>query len=74
MQTNCKMKFKFSPFKKAIILKRSHSNRMGLRECAKQIGISAATLSRLERGYMPDLLTYAHVCKWLNEDLNKFLK
>lgn len=68
------MLFKADKFRKDIILKRSLSNRMGMRECASEIGISAATLSRIERGKMPDLMTYAKVCKWLNQNLNKYIK
>ena len=40
----------------------------GVRETAKLIGISHGTLSRLERGYLPDLETFAKVCKWLPID------
>lgn len=40
----------------------------GVRETAKKIGISHGTLSRLERGYLPDLETFAKVCKWLRID------
>ena len=37
----------------------------GLREIAKEIGISAATLSRVEAGRQPDLDTFTRICKWL---------
>lgn len=37
----------------------------GVREAAKEIGISHATLSRVERGYLPDLDTFSKLCKWL---------
>jgi|ERR1051326_3777064 DNA-binding Xre family transcriptional regulator len=37
----------------------------GVREVAKEIGISPATLSRIERGYVPDLETFGKVCRWL---------
>lgn len=40
----------------------------GVREVATEIGISAATLSRVERGNLPDLDTFAKVCKWLRLD------
>jgi len=40
----------------------------GIRETAKTIGISHGTLSRLERGHLPDLETFAKVCKWLRID------
>jgi len=40
----------------------------GVRETARLIGISHGTLSRLERGFLPDLDTFAKVCEWLGID------
>jgi len=40
----------------------------GVRETAKEIGISSATLSRVERGHHPDLETFKKICKWLEVD------
>jgi transcriptional regulator with XRE-family HTH domain len=40
----------------------------GIRLVAKEIGVSPATLSRVERGYMPDLDTFAKICRWLQVD------
>lgn len=40
----------------------------GLRETAKEIGISLATLSRIENGKVPDLDTFGKLCKWLELD------
>jgi transcriptional regulator with XRE-family HTH domain len=37
----------------------------GVRAVAKEIGISHATLSRVERGFLPDLENYEKICKWL---------
>lgn len=37
----------------------------GIREVAKEIGVSPATLSRVERGFLPDLERYQKICKWL---------
>jgi len=45
----------------------------GVRETAKEIGISHATLSRVERGYLPDLETFGKICQWLNVDPGKLL-
>lgn len=39
-----------------------------LREVATEIGISAATLMRIENGRTPDIGTFAKVCKWLKID------
>jgi transcriptional regulator with XRE-family HTH domain len=40
----------------------------GIREVAVEVGISPATLSRVERGKMPDLETFGKVCRWLKID------
>src|SRR4051794_34845723 len=45
----------------------------GVRAVAAEIGISPATLSRVENGHMPDLATFANICKWLNRDPREFL-
>lgn len=39
-----------------------------LREVAAEIGISAATLMRIENGRVPDLGTFGKICKWLDID------
>ena len=41
---------------------------VGVRAAAKEIGISAATLSRVERGFLPDIETFSKICRWLNID------
>lgn len=40
----------------------------GVRQVAKEIGTSAATLSRVERGHLPDLETFGKICRWLGVD------
>jgi transcriptional regulator with XRE-family HTH domain len=45
----------------------------GVRAAAEEIGISPATLSRIEKGHMPDLETFAKVCDWLNIDPAEYL-
>jgi transcriptional regulator with XRE-family HTH domain len=42
----------------------------GIRVAAKEIGISHATLSRVERGFLPDLENYQKICKWLGIEMN----
>lgn len=37
----------------------------GVREVAQEIGISAATLTRVEGGRLPDLATFQKICFWL---------
>ncbi|MBV9865366.1 MAG: helix-turn-helix transcriptional regulator [Abitibacteriaceae bacterium] len=53
-------------------LKRKRGER-GLRETAKEIGISTATLSRIESGKQPDLDTFSKLCKWLGVDAGELL-
>lgn len=48
-------------------LRRERGER-GVREVAKEIGVSAATLSRVERGKLPDLKTFGKICEWLEFD------
>ena len=44
-----------------------------LRETANEIGIGPATLMRVESGRVPDLQTFARLCKWLDVDPRPFL-
>lgn len=46
----------------------------GIREVAAEIGVSPATLSRVERGHLPDLETFGKVCKWLGIDPGEVLR
>jgi transcriptional regulator with XRE-family HTH domain len=46
---------------------------MGIRAAAGEIGISAATLSRIEHGRVPDVETLGKVCKWLGVDPADYL-
>lgn len=42
---------------------------------ASEIGVGTATLSRVERAMkLPDLPTYARICKWLGVPLDRFIK
>ena len=45
--------------------KRGHH---GIRATAAKIGISAATLSRVENGHLPDLENFQKICRWLKVD------
>lgn len=45
----------------------------GVREVAKEIDISPATLSRIESGKQPDISTFGKLCKWLNVDPSAIL-
>lgn len=45
----------------------------GVRAAAADVGVSSATLSRVENGHMPDLETFAKICRWLDRDPREFL-
>ncbi len=45
----------------------------GIREVSKEIGISPATLSRVERGFLPDVETFGKICRWLKLDPREIL-
>src|ERR1700744_5443972 len=45
----------------------------GVRAAALDAGVSPATYSRVENGHMPDLQTFASLCKWLDRDPREFL-
>jgi transcriptional regulator with XRE-family HTH domain len=46
----------------------------GLREAASEIGdVSAATLSRIEQGKLPDVGTFIRICKWLGKPTDTFI-
>ena len=46
----------------------------GLRAAAEEIeGISAATLSRIEQGNLPDVDSFIRICKWLDVPTDTFI-
>lgn len=45
----------------------------GVRAAAREIGVSPATLSRVENGHLPDLENFRLICKWLDIDPNRIL-
>lgn len=49
------------------MVKQKRGNR-GIREVSKEIGISTATLSRIENGKLPDIETFSKACQWLGVD------
>jgi len=54
------------------LLARKRGNR-GIRATAAEIDVSPATLSRVENGHLPDLATFAKICRWLEVDPARFL-
>ena len=53
------------------LLARRRGN-MGVRAAAKEIGISPSTLSRIEKGHVPDVNTLKKICNWIGEETSKF--
>ena len=45
---------------------------MGVRAAAKEIGISPTTLTRIEKGHVPDVGTLNKLSEWLGEEPSKF--
>lgn len=54
------------------MLKEQRGSR-GIRAVAAEIGVSIATLSRVETGKQPDLDTFSKLCRWLNVDPGEVL-
>ena len=49
-------------------------DKKGLRIVAEEIGnVSAATLSRIEQGKLPDVDTFINICTWLNVPSDTFI-
>lgn len=44
-----------------------------LRELAQEVGVSTATLCRVENGAPCDLATFARLCCWLEADPRRYL-
>ena len=42
--------------------------KVGIRATARAIGLSPATLSRVENGQLPDLANFTKLCQWLDLD------
>lgn len=58
-----------------VALLKAKRGKRGLREVAEEIGnVSASTLSRVEKGKMPDLDTFIHLCDWLKISPDQFFK
>ncbi len=50
-----------------------HRGTKGIRAAAAEIGISPATLSRIEKGHIPDIETFEKLCIWLDVEPSEFL-
>lgn len=68
------MKYKAQELKKDLITKRCIENDFSMDEACAQIGISKATLHRLESAKIPDMDTFGKVCKWLHASPSKYFE
>jgi transcriptional regulator with XRE-family HTH domain len=58
-----------------VALLKAKRGKRGLREVAQEIGnVSASTLSRVEKGKMPDLDTFIRLCDWLEISPDQFFQ
>ena len=70
----CDVFYDSESLKKDLRLKRIIELELSMDACAKNIGISKSTLSRIENGSMPDLLTFFKIVKWLKTDFKEYIK
>lgn len=57
----------------ATLQARRRAKRLTLRDLADEIGVSLNTLSRVERGYLPDLKNFQRIVDWLEVPAEVFL-
>lgn len=67
------MEFQKDLFITAILLKRIISNRHTVTKSANEIGISKATLSRVERGFAFQMETFVKILDWLKKEPNHYI-
>ena len=70
----CEVFYDSESLKKDLRLKRIIELELSMNVACKEIGISKATLSRIENGNMPDLLTFFKIVKWLKTDFKQYIK
>lgn len=55
-----------------MVTSKRHRENLTMRQLAELTGISASTLSRIEAGHNPDIVTFGQLCEWLRYDPDKF--
>lgn len=65
--------FDKTEFAKAVKTHRVITLNTGLREVAKKVKVSAATLSRIENEYPTDIDTLLKLCHWMKLPLTQFI-
>jgi transcriptional regulator with XRE-family HTH domain len=57
-----------------LLRQRRRERRRSLRDLADEIGVSLNTLSRVERGHIPDLVNFQRIVDWLDVPADAFLE
>jgi|SRR5215207_2397489 transcriptional regulator with XRE-family HTH domain len=57
-----------------LLRQRRRERRRSLRDLADEIGVSLNTLSRVERGHVPDLVNFQRIVDWLDVPADAFLE
>jgi DNA-binding XRE family transcriptional regulator len=69
-----KSKFHADKFAKEVKTKRVIEEDLGVTKLGNLLGISGATISRIENEvYLPDINTYAKICYWLKKPMSTFI-
>lgn len=53
-----------------LVLAKREERGIGIRAAAREVGISHATLARVEKGFLPDLENYQKICRWLGIEVD----
>jgi predicted transcriptional regulator len=70
----CEILFNTELLRKDIKQKRVIELEISMDICCKKIGISKPTLARIEKGNMPELITFFKLIKWLEKDAHEYIK
>jgi transcriptional regulator with XRE-family HTH domain len=58
----------------AVLRARRREKHLSLRDLHELTGVSVNTLSRVERGHIPDLNNFRRIIEWLDEPAERFLE
>lgn len=66
--------FDSAGFAESLSTKRIIKLKIDLRKASELCGVSAATISRVESGNIPDMLTFTKLCTWIEIEPTFFFK